>query len=77
MSGAEVIAIVSCISGLIQAYEAASRTIERIKQRRQAHRARPPSVLLEQSVEKGKREIEAVVADGRERFGPEFEAGDG
>jgi hypothetical protein len=77
MSGvAEALAITGCICGLIQAYDAASRSIERIQQRRRAHRALPPTEHLQNAVEQGKNEIQAVVAQGRERFGYEFDKGD-
>ena len=78
MSGVgEALAITSCIFGLIQAYEAASQAVERIQRRRRARRALPPSVHLQNAVAQGKDEIQAVVTQGRERFGPEFEKGDG
>lgn len=73
----EALAIVSCVAGLIQAYDAAGRTIDRIKERRRARQAAPPSVHLEESVEQGKRQIEEAVEDGKQRFGPDFERGDG
>lgn len=77
MSGiGEVLAIVSCVAGLIQAYDAGSRIVKQIKARRQAHGALPPSDLLEQSINKGKREIQQLVEDGKQRFGPTFEEGD-
>ena len=77
MSGVgEALAIVSCVAGLIQAYDAGARIIRQIKARRQAHVALPPSDLLEESIEKGKKEIEQVVSEGNKRFGPTFEQGD-
>lgn len=77
MSGVgEALAIVSCVAGLIQAYDAGSRIVKQIKARRQAHDALPPSDLMEESIEKGKRQIEQIVADGKQRFGPSFEEGD-
>lgn len=77
MSGVgEVFAIISCVGGLIQAYDAGSRIVRQIKARRQAHGALPPSDLLEESIEKGKREIQQLVDDGNKRFGPTFEEGD-
>lgn len=72
----EALAIVSCVAGLVQAYDAGSRIVRQIKARRQAHGALPPSDLLEDSFEKGKREIQELVSEGNERFGSEFEAGD-
>ncbi|KAI1609718.1 hypothetical protein EDD36DRAFT_55125 [Exophiala viscosa] len=77
MSGiGEALAIVSCVAGLIQAYDAGCRIFKQIKARRQNHDALPPSDLLEESFEKGKRQVEEVVADGNKRFGPSFEEGD-
>jgi hypothetical protein len=77
MSGlGEALAITGCVFGLIQAYDAASRSIERIQKRRRAHRALPPTERLQNAVEQGKNEIQAMVAHGRERFGSEFEKGD-
>jgi len=77
MSGiGEVLAIVSCVAGLIQAYDSGSRIVRQIKARRQAHGALPPSDLLEESIDKGKREIQQLVEDGKQRFGPSFEEGD-
>lgn len=78
MSGvAEALAIVSCVAGLIQAYDAASRRIEKIKKSRAQRAAPPPPVHLETSVERGKQQIVEVVKEGRERFGDGFERGDG
>lgn len=77
MSGVgEILAIVSCVAGLIQAYDAGSRVVKQIKQRRQARGALPPSDLLEESIEKGRNEITKMVEDGNKRFGPRFEEGD-
>lgn len=77
MSGVgEALAIVSAVAGLIQAYDAGSRIVKQIKARRAAHEALPPSDLLEESIEKGRRQIVEVVADGNKRFGPSFEEGD-
>ena len=77
MSGlGEALAIVSCVAALIQAYDAASRIVKQLKVRRQNHAALPPSDLLEESIEKGKREIEQTVKDGNERFGESFQQGD-
>ena len=83
MSGVgEIIAIVSCVAGLIEAIDSGTRIVKQIKARRAAHRASgeqalPPSDNLERTLEKGKERIEALVAQGNERFGTEFEAGDG
>ena len=77
MSGiGEVLAIVSCVAGLIQAYDAGSRIVKQIKVRRRAHGGLPPSNFLEESIDKGRQEIQQLVQDGNKRFGPSFEEGD-
>lgn len=81
MSGVEAaIAIVSCVAGLIQALDSGSRIVKQIKARRQAHRADgalPPHDALERTIEQGKQNIQVLVSRGNERFGPQFEEGDG
>jgi hypothetical protein len=81
MSGVgEVIAIVSCVAGLIEALDAGSRIVKQIKQRRAAHRAAgalPPSEELEKNLEYGKESIKKLVEKGNKRFGPDFALGDG
>ena len=72
MSGAEPLAIIGCVFGLIQAYDAAQRTVSGIKARRADRKASQPSVHLERSLERGKKEIENLVDTGRERFGPTY-----
>jgi hypothetical protein len=79
MSGVgEVLAIVSCVAGLIQALDAGQRIVKQIKERRQNHRnsngALPPSDELERKLDRRKKEIEDSVAEGRQQFGDEFEA---
>jgi hypothetical protein len=81
MSGVgEVIAIVSCVAGLIEALDAGVRIVKQIKARRAAHRADgalPPSDELEKTIEEGKENIQKLVEKGNHRFGPNFEEGDG
>ena len=81
MSGVgEVIAIVSCVAGLIEALDAGHRIVKQIKERRKAHRATgalPPSEELEKTIEDGKNNIQKLVEKGNRRFGPDFEKGDG
>ena len=81
MSGiGEALAIVSCVAGLIQALDAGSRIVKQIKARRQAHRADgalPPHDALENTIQQGKHDIQQLVSKGNDRFGPEFEEGDG
>ncbi len=80
MSGVEVIAIVSCVAGLIEALDAGVRVVKEIKKRRKAHRADgalPPSDELQRTIKDGRNNIQKLVEKGNKRFGPEFEAGDG
>lgn len=80
MSGVEIIAIVSCVAGLIEALDAGVRIVRQIKARRAAHRADgalPPSDELEKTIEEGKENIQKLVEKGNHRFGPGFEEGDG
>jgi hypothetical protein len=69
----EAIAIVSCVAGLIQAYDAAARRIEQIKIRKAQRQAPPLPVRLETSVERGRQQIADALEEGKERFGEEFE----
>jgi hypothetical protein len=81
MSGVgEVIAIVSCVAGLIEALDAGVRIVKQIKARRAAHRAEgalPPSDELEKTIEEGKENIQKFVEKGNKRFGNNFQDGDG
>ena len=73
MSGLEAgLAIAGCVFSVIQLYDVAARTFKRIQARRQAHRAPLPSVHLEKSLEQGKKDLERLVATGRERFGQTY-----
>jgi hypothetical protein len=69
----EAIATVSCVAGLIQAYDAAARRIEQIKIRKAQRRAPPLPVSLETSVERGRQQIKDAIEEGKERFGENFE----
>ena len=78
MSGAELIAIIGCVAGLIQAYEAASKIVSTIKRKRRERLAPPPSEFLEDAIEEGKRDVQRLLDKGQRRFGPAFQyASDG
>ena len=78
MSGAEIgIAVIGAVAALITAYRDAGSIVENIKERRKAKGALPPSVALEESLEEGHQEIEKITAKGVQRFGTDFEQGDG
>ncbi len=78
MSGIEIgIAVVGAVAALITAYKDAGGIVGNIKERRRAKGALPPSIALEQSLQEGQEEIERITAKGIQRFGTEFEQGDG
>lgn len=78
MSGAEIgIAVIGAVAALITAYRDAGSIVENIKERRKARGTLPPSVALEESLQEGHHEIEKITAKGIQRFGKEFEQGDG
>jgi len=78
MSGAEIgIAVIGAVAALITAYKDAGSIVENIKERRKARGALPPSVALEQSIHEGHQEIEKIASQGVQRFGTDFEQGDG
>ena len=73
---AEVIAIVACVAAVVSAYRDGTVIVRRIKEKRRARKALPPTILLEESLEKGSREVEEAKENGVKRFGPEFAIGD-
>lgn len=78
MSGIEIgIAVVGAVAALITAYKDGGSIVGSIKERRKAKGALPPSVALEESLQEGQEEIERIAAKGIQRFGTEFEQGDG
>lgn len=78
MSGAEIgIAVIGAVAALISAYKDAGSIVENIKERRRVKGALQPSVALEQSIQEGHQEIEKITAKGIQRFGSDFEHGDG
>lgn len=78
MSGVEIgIAVVGAIAALITAYKDAGGIVGNIKARRKAKGALPPSFALEESLKEGQEEIERITAKGIQRFGTDFEQGDG
>jgi len=78
MSGLEIgLAVVGAIAALITAYKDAGSIVENIKEKRKARGALPPTIELEESINKGREEIESITNFGRQRLGPSFEQGDG
>ncbi|KAL8818528.1 MAG: hypothetical protein Q9223_002851 [Gallowayella weberi] len=72
----EAIAIIGCIAAVVSAYKDGGAIVDRIKQKRLARQAPPPTVLLEESLVRGPRAVEEAKKDGIERFGSRFAAGD-
>lgn len=70
------IAIISCIAAVVSAYRDGGAIVDRIKQKRLARQAPPPTRLLEESLARGPRAVEEAKENGIERFGPKYAAGD-
>lgn len=72
----EAIAIIGCIAAVITAYNDGAIIVQKIKDKRRARKALPPTALLEESLEKGPQAVEAVRNDGVQRFGSAYAVGD-
>ncbi|KAL8971132.1 MAG: hypothetical protein Q9183_001201 [Haloplaca sp. 2 TL-2023] len=72
----EAIAIIGCIAAVVSAYKDGGILVDKIKQRRLARQAPPPTRLLEESLARGPQAVEEAKADGIDRFGPRYAAGD-
>ncbi len=77
MSGVEVIAIIGCVAAVVSAYKDGGQIVKQIKAKRAARKAPPPTVALEQSLERGPPAVEQAKDNGIERYGPKFAMGDG
>lgn len=73
----EVVAIISCAAAVVSAYRDGIVIVQRIKQKRRARKALPPTILLEESLEKGPQAVEEAKHNGINKFGSEFAIGDG
>ncbi|KAI4101619.1 MAG: hypothetical protein L6R37_004852 [Teloschistes peruensis] len=72
----EAIAIIGCIAAVVSAYRDGGAIVNKIKQKRLARQAPPPTRLLEESLARGPRTIEEAKENGIERFGSRYVAGD-
>ncbi|KAL8797623.1 MAG: hypothetical protein Q9182_007173 [Xanthomendoza sp. 2 TL-2023] len=72
----EAIAIIGCIAAVVSAYKDGRLIVDRIKQKRLARQAPPPTTLLEESLVRGPRAVEEAKENGIERFGSRFATGD-
>ena len=72
----EAIAIISCIAAVVSAYKDGGILVDKIKQRRLARQAPPPTRLLEESLARGPQAVEEAQANGIDRFGSRYKAGD-
>ena len=72
----EVVAILGCVAAVISAYRDGHVIVQRIKDKRRARKALPPTTLLEESLQQGSREVEEAKDAGVKRFGTEFAVGD-
>ncbi|KAL8703581.1 MAG: hypothetical protein Q9201_003254 [Fulgogasparrea decipioides] len=72
----EAIAIIGCIAAVVSAYHDGGAIVDKIKQKRLARKAPPPTRLLEESLAKGPQAVEDAKANGIERFGSRYAVGD-
>ncbi|KAI4112483.1 MAG: hypothetical protein LQ345_006375 [Seirophora villosa] len=72
----EAIAIIGCIAAVVSAYRDGGAIVDKIKQRRLAKQAPPPTRLLEVSLARGPEAVEQAKEDGIERFGTRYAEGD-
>ncbi|KAI4243094.1 MAG: hypothetical protein L6R40_003644 [Gallowayella cf. fulva] len=72
----EAIAIIGCIAAVVSAYRDGGAIVDRIKQKRLARQAPPPTRLLEESLARGPTAVEEAKENGIERFGPRYAEGD-
>ncbi|KAI4253396.1 MAG: hypothetical protein LQ352_003715 [Teloschistes flavicans] len=72
----EAIAIIGCIAAVVSAYRDGGAIVNKIKQKRLAKQAPPPTRLLEESLARGPRAVEEAKENGIERFGTRYAAGD-
>ncbi|KAL8734795.1 MAG: hypothetical protein Q9181_003039 [Wetmoreana brouardii] len=68
----EAIAIIGCIAAVVSAYHDGRAIVDKIKQKRLARQAPPPTRLLEESLAKGPQAVEDAKANGIERFGSRY-----
>ncbi|KAL8869377.1 MAG: hypothetical protein Q9174_004315 [Haloplaca sp. 1 TL-2023] len=72
----EAIAIIGCIAAVVSAYKDGGILVDKIKQRRLAKQAPPPTRLLEESLARGPQAVEEAKTNGIDRFGNRYAAGD-
>lgn len=72
----EAVAIIGCIAAVVSAYRDGGAIVDKIKNKRLARQAPPPTRLLEESLARGPKAVEEAKENGIERFGPRYAAGD-
>ncbi|KAI4182655.1 MAG: hypothetical protein L6R41_005839 [Letrouitia leprolyta] len=72
----EAVAIIGCIAAVVSAYRDGGAIVDKIKRKRLARQAPPPTRLLEESLTRGPKAVEEAKENGIERFGPRYAAGD-
>ncbi|KAK4999527.1 hypothetical protein LTR66_001452 [Elasticomyces elasticus] len=72
----EVVGIISCVAAVVSAYRDGGAIVRKIKENRAARNAPPPTVLLEESLERAPKDIETEQERGIARFGRSFVLGD-
>ncbi|KAL8775986.1 MAG: hypothetical protein Q9213_008417 [Squamulea squamosa] len=72
----EAIAIIGCIAAVVSAYKDGGAIVDKIKQKRLAKQAPPPTRLLEESLARGPRAVQEAKENGIDRFGSRYAQGD-
>ncbi|KAL8949262.1 MAG: hypothetical protein Q9222_004618 [Ikaeria aurantiellina] len=72
----EAIAVIGCIAAVVSAYRDGGAIVSKIKQKRLARHALPPTRLLEESLARGPKAVEEAKENGIERFGSKYATGD-
>lgn len=73
MSGVKPLALSSDVARVLETYDAGIRVIRQIKARRETYGVVQPTGCLEESLQRGKNDIEEIVKVRLSRFGKDFE----
>ena len=77
MSGAEFLAVVGCVAAVVSAYHNGNEIVEKIKAKRRKRDVPQPTILLEQSLQRGETDVVKAKDDGINRYGSAFANGHG
>ncbi|GAB7348527.1 hypothetical protein MBLNU459_g6923t1 [Dothideomycetes sp. NU459] len=72
----EIVGIVACVAAIVSAYNDGGNIVRKIREKRAERRAPPPTRMLEESLSRDARDIEAEQTLGVQRLGITFDRGD-